>query len=683
MNARVDSSTTRRLRNLARCGLVWGFCIFARLFYLQVVAHDDLKKAALKQQEETVEIPAPRGIIRDRNRRPLAMSTLVDSVAVSPVKIPDLQVAAGILSRILNIDEIGLLDKMRTYKGSNKGFLWVKRKVSADEAERIRNLKFEWVELRKENHREYPKGSLAAHVIGSVDHEEKGNGGVELGLQEELEGIPGQQRRLRDVRQREFASRVVTKPQPGKDVTLTIDERIQYVAEEKLAEAVVGAHCKTGSMVILDARNGDILAMASYPTFDPNEPPANGMASRLNLAVSAPFEPGSVFKVITLSSALETTRLGPESSINCHGGTLTLFGRVIHEAKHGYGYLSMADVLAKSSNIGAIEIGRVIGNDRFYEYIKKFGFGQTTGIPLPAESAGVVRPLRKWSAVSIGSVAMGHEVLTTTLQLAQAGLVVANGGFLVKPRLVLEKQRPGGEVEREAAKEPVPVLKPKTAITMRQMMERVIMPGGTGYPVAKLSGYTAGGKTGSAQIYDNHTHTYTHKYNASFMGLAPLNNPAIVVVVTLNGSSQFGGVVAAPVFKEVASAALRILEVPKDLPEKPAGELQLASNEKVDKDAANDVAIASLSEPDETEIEAVPVVGPAVPDGAVYQKAVMEKQGLVVPDFVGKTMRAVLVQSSASGVPVDVVGRGIAKAQRPPAGSILPRGESVRVVFAR
>jgi cell division protein FtsI (penicillin-binding protein 3) len=325
----------------------------------------------------------------------------------------------------------------------------------------------------------------------------------------------------------------------------------------------------------------------------------------------------------------------------------------------------MADVLAKSSNIGAIQIGLRVGPQNLLNYIRRFGFGRKTGIPLPAESTGVVRNLDHWGKSSIGSVAMGHEISTTTIQLAQAISVVANGGRLVKPRLVLGRQRPGGSVEKDPLEPAQPVIRPETAITMRQMMEGVVLPGGTG-TAARLDGYTAGGKTGSAQIFDQTCKCYTHRYNASFAGFAPLAKPAVVVVVTINGAAVYGGLVAAPVFREVANTALRLLNIPKDLPESPPPR-------KDTQVEVNDLAIAGLGSPDPQLTE------PELPGRGES----LEVWGPKVPDFYGKTLQAVLQESARLGVPVDVTGRGIVRAQAPAAGGILPHGKRVQVQFAR
>ncbi len=692
-----------RLIVLSVGAFLWAVVVLGRLFQLQVISHRTYRELAERQQNHTVRVDAPRGTIFDREGRALAMSVPADSVSIDPLMVPDRPLAASILARALaGVDRDDLLEKMneaveehrmaleqkRRAKGT--GFLWVKRKVTPAEAEALRSLKLDWVEFQKEPHRYYPDGPLASHVVGTVDFQERGNLGLEQKLEKELNGHPGKETLVTDVLQRPIDSTVSAEAEAGKNITLTIDESIQFVAERELRAACQFYHAASGSTVVMDPHTGEILAMASYPAFDPNQPPGPGepRTARFDHPVSVAFEPGSVFKIVTLSAALETTNLRPGTQINCGKGTIKLFGRVIHESHHGYGTIPMSDVLARSSNIGAIQIGLKVGEKNLLEYVHKFGFGRTTGIPLPAESSGMIRDLKHWGKTSIASVSMGHEVSTTALQLAQACSVIANGGVLVKPRLILKRQRPGGPVENEPAPAPQRVLKPETAITMRQMMEGVVLlPYGTG-KAARLAGYTSGGKTGSAQIFDLTTKRYTHMYNGSFVGFAPVTNPAVVIAVTLNGVKMFGGVVAAPVFKNVATETLRLLGVPKDIPEVEPAPL-------TDPQQANDVSIADMSMPPE-DLEQVPAppevtasaapsapppVAAATPAPASVSGTVVAVAGPSAPNFLGKTVRAALEQSLDLGVPVEVVGSGVARQQAPLPGSPLNPGERVRVLF--
>lgn len=725
----LETQPARRLKWLLWIALAWVAVIFGRLVMLQVFQHDELLRLSEQQQQKTVAIPALRGSILDRTGQPLAKTLLAESICVNPLRIPDAGVAADILSRVLDLDRKSLYERIVAAKTRKSGFMWVKRKVLPDEAARIRSLKFEWVEFREEMRRFYPHGPLAAHVLGSTgmlnaeDTAERGNAGIERAFDDELSGEPGEARVYRDVLAKPYDMVTTRRPEPGADLTLTIDANLQFDAEKTLAAAVERTRSRSGSIVAINPYNGEILALANYPTYDPNLPPTprEPRFARSNLAVSAPFEPGSVFKVITLAAALETTNLRPETMINCGNGTINLFGRVIHDHK-AYAALSMADVLANSSNIGAIQIGLKVGEKRLYEYVRKFGFGRRSGIDLPAESAGMLRRLQNWEPSSIGSVAMGHEIGATSLQLALAGAVVANGGQLVKPRLVLKQQRPGSPEFIPPVEKAERVIAPETAIKLRQMMEGVVLHG-TGKK-AILRGYTSGGKTGSAQIYDVKAHAYTHTYNASFLGFAPVANPQIVIAVTLEGTSGggegFGGVVAAPIFREVATAALRMFDVPKDIPETESARVKATNS-----DDENDLAIAGLGAaptelaeaqvweaaqaPSRSESAHValgarqqavssvtlpPVQGglaTASDKGAAVEPSLDRRPflsarsgaGPRVPDFHGMTLRSVLEESAAAGIPVEVRGDGMARAQDPPPGAPLPPGARIRVVFTR
>ncbi len=569
-----DTQTTRRLKWLLWTLLLWVGVIFWRLVSLQVFQHDDLLRMAQQQQQRLVPIPAMRGPILDRTGQPLAKTLFAESILVNPQKIPDASVAADLLSRLLGLDRSKLYDQIATAKRRNSGFLWIKRKADAEEAERLRSLKLEWVEFRPEMRRYYPHGPLASHVVGSIgvadDDTEGGNAGIELAFDDELAGRPGQARVYIDVKQNAYDSVVSRKPEPGATITLTIDPNLQFEAEKELDKAILSSGAKTGSIVALNPNTGDVLAMANAPRFDPNLPPGPNEPenARSNLAISTPFEPGSVFKIVTLSAALETTKLLPETVFNM-GSSIRVYDRVIKD-EHPHGAMSMADILAHSSNVGAIQIGMKVGDRPLYQYQRRFGFGQKTGIDLPGESSGLLRRVENWNATSIAFLSIGHEISVTSLQLALAGAAIANGGMLLKPRLVLSRQRPGEPEERFPVEKPVRVIAPETAIQMRRMMEGVVLRG-TGKGYANLKGYTSGGKTGTAMIFDLKSKVYTHKYNASFLGFAPVANPQIVIIVTLEGTSGgtagFGAPVAAPVFREVAMKALRMLDVPPDVPD--------------------------------------------------------------------------------------------------------------------
>ena len=672
MDIRVEPKSHRRLAGLF-CGLLlWAAVIAARLIQLQVFQHADLRHQAESQQNSKIEVKAKRGALLDRNGQTLAISVPGTSVSVNPMRIPDAPMAAELLSSALGIDRKLLLEKLTAYRSANRGYLLLKRHLEPVELTRMQvyGKSLDYIAFHQSSVRHYPKGALASHLLGGVNFKEEGDGGLELALDDELEGSTGKVEMLHDVKQRGVSSKIFTEATAGKDITLTIDQRIQFVAEQ-----VLEAHAKkngvgTGSVVVMRPATGEILAIASYPSFNPNDALLESqdfktmMKRRLNQAVASPFEPGSVFKVITMAAALEHTNLTPGTWIPCGGGKINLFGRVIHD-HDPYGSLTMTDVLAKSSNIGAIQIGLRVGDRNMYEMIRKFGFGTKIGLPLNEESSGRVRPLRRWQKSSIGSIAMGHELTATTAQLAQACSIVANHGRMVKPRLVMRAARPGLDPEIYSPEAMGAVISPENAMTLRKMMEQVVLTG-TGR-LAKVKGYSIGGKTGSAQIFDYERKAYTHKYNASFMGFAPVANPEVVVVVTLNGATKLAGTVAAPAFQEVMSSVLRILNVPKDVPMDEPIKVEPAT-------FPSDLSIAQLGgasnllddELDANRLdENRPVSGP------------------VAPNFQGLSKRAVLEQSAAKGIEVSMEGSGIARKQSPAPGKVLAQGEAVRVVFTR
>ena len=517
-------------------------------------------------------------------------------------------------------------------------------------------------------------------MIGSVDHGEHGNAGLELALDEDLAGKVGEVRMLTDSRHNAYAAEVETLAVAGKDVTITIDSRIQNVAERALTEAAIRAARNQEAWWRWTRRPTRFWRWPiTRPTIRTRIRRKASLSHRGTIWRTSPYEPGSVFKVVTLSAALETTPLRPESPVNC--GPFRLGSHLFKESHaRYYGTLSLADVLAKSSNLGAIQIGLRVGQERMIEYVKRLGFGQPTGLPLPSESGGKVR--KNWTTTSLASVSMGHEVMVTALQLAELGTIIANGGTLTTPRLVIRKQRTGAAAEVEPSPKRVRVLKPETAITMRQLMEGVVLYG-TARGKANLKGYTSGGKTGTAQIFDFKTKQYSHFYNGSFLGFAPVNNPSVVMVVTLNGTTGgggYGGQVAAPVFREVAAAALRLMDVKKDLPE----DLPPVREEKID---ADDLSIAGLDPAAGDELVSsepqLLVQGPPALDQHVFTKAARVATGPKVPNFSGKTMRDVLQEASTAGLAVEVMGSGVARLQMPPPGAVLPPGEKVRVQFVR
>ncbi|MDE3195582.1 MAG: transpeptidase family protein [Acidobacteriota bacterium] len=700
VKAKLSAGAVNRLNVLAVVLFLGGAGIFVKLVSLQVIQHEKYQNIAKSQQEEKVVLTAPRGSIYDRNGQPLALSVPAESVSVDPRQISDPRVATEMLGNILHLDQTVLYQRLQQAKDNHKGFMWVKRHLDPFETARLKAVHLDYVTFNTESVRHYPGGEVAAHVLGDVNRDEEGAAGIELALDKQLKGKAGQERLVVDVKRRGIDSHVDSAPLAGTALTLTIDERLQYVAETALKAGVEAKHARSGTAIVMNPYTGEILALANYPTYNPNRPPVAGddPLSRFDLGVSVPFEPGSIFKVVTLSAALETTNLTPDSPIPTGGGTLVLPGRVIHESHHGFGTISMAEVLAYSSNIGAILIGQRVGRENMYEYARRLGFGEKTGVGLPAESRGILRPLNRWGTTSLASISMGQEVSTTSVQLARLCAVIANGGMLVRPKIVLKR----GD-KPEPAEPPVRVLKPDTVMKMRMMMEGVVLnPRGTAHRTARLNGYTSAGKTGTAQIFDSATHHYTHFYNASFMGFTPVTNPRLAIVVTINhteGDGGMGASAAGPAFNTIATEALRMMDVPKDIPE----EITDAKPEKNVKPYQEDVSIAGLGETSvmdeddslkrliaeqskpaaaDDEIPAAPAIAGQKPAGKP-EGLTPQALGPTVPDFRGKSMRAVVETASADGIAVMLEGSGVARAQVPLPGTPLRPGEKIRIVFAR
>jgi cell division protein FtsI (penicillin-binding protein 3) len=681
---------TKSQERIVVAGLIlmaWVLVVVFRLFLLQVVGHEQFEKLAKRQQEKLELIEAPRGSVYDRNGSLLAISSASQIATVNPKRIPNKELAAALLGSVLHLDAGKVQEELEKSAASKRhnGYAIVDTHVTPEEATALKAMNLDWLELHPGSVRSYPNGAVAAHVIGNVDALGNGVSGVERKLNGILAGVAGSRRVQRDGKEISYESEIVKAPVMGRNVGLTIDRELQYIAQEALSAAVSQNHADHGSVVAMNPRTGEILALENYPTYDPNDRMAPGEkpAGREDLAVGSPFEPGSVFKLVTLSAALETTQLRPDTPINCGGGVMRLFSRVIHDS-HPHGVLSMQDVLALSSNIGAIRIGMQIGNPNLYEYVRRFGFGQRTGIELPAEAPGLLRPLKRWQPTSIGSIPMGHEISVTSVQLAQMGSVIANGGFLVHPHLVAWEQAADGSREQMARPNPVQIIQPETAMTMRKMMRRVMTaPHGTGHPMRHVIGYTVGGKTGTAQIYDYVHRVYTHKYNASFLGFAPLNNPQVVVIVTVSGTTGeagFGGTAAGPVFVRLMTAALGRLGVSRDAPEELEELLakqKKAAHGKNDAPEKDSDTVADLVTPLTPE-EMAEAQGREAADGADA-----DPNAPKVPDFVGKTTKDVLQEATAVGVEVDMFGAGLARTQFPAAGASLIPGEHVRVRFAR
>ena len=690
----TETQSARRLMVLLWLVIGWAVLVVARLLWLQVHEQPRLLLRAQKQQQRLTDETVPRGTIFDRGGQPLAQTLLVRSIAVNPRKIQNPSVIAALLSPLLKLNAKAVESEIREAKKHGRQFLRVKREVTLAEESSVLSLKLEDVNPVHEWKRYYPQGPLAPQLVGTVgmidanDKAPRGNSGLELSLDDELAGRAGHVRVFTDAHGRVYQKETLLAADQGLDVTLTLDSQLQFIAQQALEAEGRASGADQGALVAMDPKTGEILAMASFPGFDPTRPVltnTNDKEGRRNVAVSAPFEPGSVFKLITLAAALETTPLRPTTMFGGITGSIVVGDKRIKDHVTS-GTLSMADILAFSSNVGAVQIGRQVGAATLYQYIRRFGFGEKTGIELPGEEPGTVHHLRNWTQNSISYVSIGHEVAITSLQMAVAGSVIANGGMRVQPQIILSRRSADGTVFRYSPQLGERVIQPETAIALRAMAEGVILKKGATGSRAALPGYNAGGKTGSAQIYDaKASKAYSQKYNASFLGFAPLADPRIVVAVTFMGTKGHGGeggMVAAPVFSEVASSALRLLNVPRDYDD-PVRLAKFIKGVKVAPENVDDTTEAAGPLAADTPA-AAPVVpkSPAIPL-PLSAPSVLQGVAQLVPDLRGKALRAVMEECAALGFDVEVAGEGIARAQEPAAGSPLRSGARIKVQFSR
>jgi cell division protein FtsI/penicillin-binding protein 2 len=705
--------------------LLWCAVICLRLVYLQILRYGSFEQRAQHQQQRTVELSARRGVIYDRAGRELAMSIAVDSAFAVPSEIPDLSSTISLVSRIAKSDPRELLARCK----AARTFCWVARKADSETVERIRALNLRGIYFQKESKRFYPKGELAAQVIGYVGTDDEGLSGIEREYDEGLRGRPGEMLISVDARRKWFAS-VEKQPQPGQNVVLTLDQQIQYIAEHELDAAMAATQSISGTVVVENPHTGEILALANRPTFNPNRTREITPEKLKNHAVSDVYEPGSTFKLVTISAALDESLTRPEETFDCQMGSIVVFGRRIHDWK-AYGVLSVSDILARSSDVGAIKIALRLGEERMDKYIRAFGFGRQTGIELPGETRGLAKPLNRWSKVSIGAIAMGQEIGVSPLQLAAMISSIANDGVLVGSRIVASTTTPESLPQTITfhSVDERRVITTTTAALMRQMMQGVVvLPYGTGKN-AILEGYSSAGKTGTAQKVDPVTHTYSRsKYIASFAGFAPVNNPTVVCVVILDSpvGGHHGGQVGAPVFRRIVQQVLEYLHTPHDV-ELPPNRATLVASRQSQREEddlregspdrlGDTMEVAETPSPtpapptrrpsppekvaliaplaaaghDSPPAPTNPATGSTPPQTAAAPASSsgtvivdIEPGGILVPSFAGKSVRAAIEIAEQTGLDLDIIGSGLGEDQSPSAGARVAMGSKVTVRFGR
>lgn len=662
----------RRIAIVSAVMLLGALAVLGRAAQLQLVDGDKYVNVAQRQATISSSINAKRGVIKDRHGAELAITVDVDSVFAEPKKIEDPSDAARQLAHTLEMPASTVARRL----AKDKSFVYLKRRVTPEVAQKVRALQIRGVSTVTEPKRFYSNRELAAHVLGFASLDGNGRAGIERELDGDLRGksyeLPGLRDALgKTVFNEGFVPHSVLE---GADVRLTIDRQIQYAAESALKEAVEASRGVAGVAVVLEPKSGDVLALASYPTFNPNNLKGTTSNNHLNRVVSAGYEPGSTMKMVTIAAGLEEKLIHPDDRIDCEGGRLRIGRRTINDSHHGYGELTIGEIMKVSSNVCSAKIGMQLGAERLHHWLYQFGFGEKTGVELPGELRGHIRPHASWREIGLANVAFGQGILVTPIQVAQAAATIANGGYLVRPRIlkaITEKSGQRTPFTRPAKER---VLSERTATEVRRMMEDVTKKGGTA-EAAAIPGFAVAGKTGTAQKIDPVTKAYSHElYVASFVGFVPSERPEVVILVMVDQprTSIFGGVVAAPAFRRIALASLSAREIfPED---RGAREAFLASYRAAPPAQASFGPAATAALPaTEAGVESknpAPAPIEATPEAALESALSSEAQALLG-----------LADAAVSGTPKRdgaALKSGTPAAKAPPSGQVSPAEREAR-----
>jgi cell division protein FtsI (penicillin-binding protein 3) len=636
-------------------GTVFGLLflsVVGRAFYLQILQHENLVKKADKQHQHKVDLTPARGSILDRNGTTLAESIHMDSCYAEPRRIKDVDGTAGVLAPMLGIPKHELVAKLSV----NKSFIWIERWLAPEVAARVKNMKLPGIGFAPESKRFYPNMEIAAHVVGFTGRDPNGLEGIELKYDSTILGNTGYMITERDALGRNIAIKntVIKDSSPGKSVILTLDKTIQFIAEKELAKAVTESNAKGGMALVMESDTGKVLAMANYPTFNPNSYSRYSLAQLRNHVVVDSFEPGSTFKIFTIAAALDSGTIKPGDVYNCENGTYRIADRTIHD-DHPHSRLNVSEIIKYSSNIGSAKIGFKMGEEKLSSYLRNFGFGGRTGIDLPGESPGNLK--KHWYGIDLATISFGQGVSLSTIQLASALSAIANGGNLMRPYLVEQILDDSGTVVQKFEPQIVRrAISAETAQQVTKMMETVTGEGGTGTKAA-LEGFRVAGKTGTAQKVDPVTHAYSpSKRIGSFVGFVPADKPKLTIAVIIDEPQgvKYGGIVAAPAFRGIAQNSLAYLKIQPNVP-------TTASTRPVDAKPSPPPAVESLS------------------DGAIPD---VPAEGEIMPNFKGMSMRRVLQVMEKRGINIRLIGSGRAAEQSPPPGNKIRGTGEVWIKFA-
>jgi cell division protein FtsI (penicillin-binding protein 3) len=648
----------------------WSFLILIRLVQLQIFEHRSFAQRAIQRQQVTRSIHAPRGIIYDSHMAELATSVAISTAVAEPRRIQDPQKTAQELAAILDLNPQELLGRMMD--PARQGFMVVKRRIDPEAEKQIEALGIEGVYFVDESMRVYPNRELACQVLGFVNMNGDGGSGIELQYDKDLKGAEGVYSFDVDARRKSFRVNVDKPPAQGRSLVLSIDKSIQYIADREVKAAVEKSQAKAGVAIVMESETGRILALSNYPQFNCNTYNRYEPDAWRNRAISDIFEPGSTFKVVVATAALEAGLTRPEEMIDCQMGTITIGGHLFHDHK-AYGLLSFSQILEYSSNVGAAKLGLRLGQQGLYEALRNFGFGSKSGVDLPGEIIGLVRDWHSWSGLSIGAISFGQEVGVTSVQILTAINAIANGGYRVRPSIVDRIIDENGDLVFARAPERTRLMSPRTAEAICNAFEGVVQRG-TGKRAA-LEGYRAAGKTGTAQKIVNGQYSES-KYVSSFVGFAPLPQPKITVLVQMDEpkGSHYGGDVSAPFFKKIAQETLMLLKIPPDQ------SLLLRKIAPLTVDAGSEDYI-----PNAIPIQPLQSMAKAQPRDESREEISVPVGGelIVLPDFRGMAKRKVLDKCMDLGVRLQANGSGVAVYQWPLPGSKIQIGAVCSVTFAK
>jgi cell division protein FtsI/penicillin-binding protein 2 len=597
--------------------ILWIGGIGVRLVHLQIKQHEFLRGKALNQRRDKTDSKTLRGTIYDRSERVLAMSNNAKSLFADPSEIEDVEKVAKEVAKALKLKTNDILKPLKEAKENNRRFVWLARKLDDDTAQKVneltenKELKISGLHWKEEQKRSYPYKNLAAHVIGFSNSDDVGVAGVEQSQEELLHGAVIKGWQDRDRLGRIYDESETEEREPPKDIVLTISNSIQYKTEQALEKGVKAANAKSGIAIVMDPKTGEILALANYPTFDLNKYGEYAAENYTNRAVQNMYSPGSVFKLVTYGAALQENLIKADGEIDCSKGFIEVAGHRFNDP-HATRVMSYGDALAVSSNYAAIKTALGLGKDRFYDYSRKFGFGQATGIELPAEANGQMRAPSTWFGDSLASMSIGYELNVTALQALSAYSVIANGGVRVKPHVIKEIRQEGKVISTTNA-EKTQIVSADVAKDLRQMLRKVVLSGTA--KRAQLNGYTSAGKTGTAWKYNAKLKKYDEsKYVSSFIGFAPADNPSVVMAIVLDepqGGARDGGQVSAPIFRDIAEQILPELNVLPDanvrhevLPDEDVPtEAEALTTSKTDKKADKNSAEKDLKKEEKLPVE--------------------------------------------------------------------------------